>query len=535
MKDEEITQSALPILRSILDSMGDAVIMCDSDGNIVLFNRVAESILGFGPIEGTVAERIRHYGNHLPDMVTPFPVERHPLPRALAGEFVEGTEIYVKNERRPDGVWVTVAAGPVRRDDGKINGAVVVFRDITKQKRSEQLHERLQSQLRQSQKLESIGILAGGIAHDFNNLLMGVLGKVGLALMDTDLSPVTMRRLQEIQTAALRLSELTNQLLVYSGRGRINKEMINLSSLVREMAELLKPAISKKAEIEFEISDRLPKFDGDPTQIRQVVMNLITNASDALQSDSGKITLATGTIIADRALLEQCYIDDNLPEGEYVFLEVTDSGSGMSHETMLRIFDPFFTTKFKGRGLGLAAVLGIVRKHNGALRVISKPGSGTKFMIMFPAASGESVERESVREQHLVPRGSGTVLVIDDEELVRNIAKEILENFGYSVIMAVDGRGGVEQFEKHQSEIAAVLLDMTMPDLSGDEVLEMIRKIRPDVGVVLSSGYLDKFQLRSLEQDPAVTYLPKPYSPLDLVAKIRDVSRTAGTEARLPA
>ena len=535
MSGEQITQSALSILRSILDSMGDAVIIVDKDGKIVLFNRVAESILGYGPVEGTIEDRLRQYGNFLPDMITPFPLERHPLPRALNGEFVEGTEIFIKNERRPEGVWVTVAAGPVRQQNGEINGGVVVFRDISKQKRSEQLHDRLQSQLRQSQKLESIGILAGGIAHDFNNLLMGVLGNVGLALMEVDEFSTTSRRLQEIQTAARRLSELTNQLLVYSGRGRINKEMINISNLVREMAELLKPAISKKAEIVFEMGEEPPKFDGDPTQVRQVVMNLITNASDALQNEPGQITISTGRMYAGRAYLEQCYIDDNLPDGDYVFVEIADSGIGMTHETMLRIFDPFFTTKFKGRGLGLAAVLGIVRKHGGALRVNSKQGSGTSFTVLFPVAPGQESKREAEMERPSIKKGSGTVLVIDDEELVRNIAKEILESFGYDTLTAADGREGISQFARNRDQISAVLLDMTMPDLSGEEVLEQIRTIRKDVGVVLSSGYLDKFQLRSLDGSTPIAYLPKPYTPQDLAAKIDEVTHIAGGKSRVPA
>jgi C4-dicarboxylate-specific signal transduction histidine kinase len=257
--------------------------------------------------------------------------------------------------------------------------------EIAERKREEEERRLLERQIQHAQKLESLGVLAGGIAHDFNNLLVGILGNAGLALMRLAPDDPTRPTVEAIHASAMRAAELTKQMLAYSGRGKFVVQPVSLTDVVAEMSELLGASITKKAAVEFDFAPDLPPIEADATQIRQVVMNLITNASEAIGEGSGRITLRTGVVRADRALFASTHLDDDLPEGDYAFMEVADTGCGMDEETRAKIFDPFFTTKFMGRGLGLAAVLGIVRGHRGTIRVTSAPGEGTTVSVYLPA------------------------------------------------------------------------------------------------------------------------------------------------------
>lgn len=384
---------------------------------------------------------------------------------------------------------------------------------------------RLETQMTHVQKLESLGVLAGGIAHDFNNLLVGIMGHAGLALMELPPGSPAATRLHHIETASLRASELTNQMLAYSGRGRFVVQPLDLSRLVEEMGHLLHTAVSKSAVLRFECEPGLPQINGDPSQLRQVVMNLITNASDAIGADPGTITLRTGVVDADRAFFGHTYLREDLPPGPYVFVEVRDSGSGMTPETLARIFDPFFTTKFTGRGLGLAAVLGIVRGHRGAIRIDSAPGAGTTFQVYLPALPevaapppADVVELASGAWQ-----GRGTVLVVDDEEGVREVAGAILEHAGFQVTMAVDGREGVDRLAADPGGIALVLLDMTMPRMNGATALVEMRKIRADVPIIVTTGYGEQEVVSQVGSLPHTGFIQKPYSPGALVAAVRQL------------
>ena len=274
------------------------------------------------------------------------------------------------------------------------------------------------------QKLESLGVLAGGIAHDFNNLLVGMLGHAGLALLETPPESPLRDRIQQIETCAVRAADLTNQMLAYSGKGRFLVQPTNLTDVVREMANLLRTAISKSARLDLRLAARLASISGDATQLRQVVMNPITNASDAIGERSGVITIETGMMQATRADLASAYAAAVDP-GEYVYLEVRDTGCGMDTETQQRIFDPFFTTKFSGRGLGLAAVVGIVRGHTGAVTIQSAPRKGTTFRVLFPACAAEAVPL-SRPSSPARARRQARVLIVDDEPAVRAIARETL-------------------------------------------------------------------------------------------------------------
>ena len=365
---------------------------------------------------------------------------------------------------------------------------------------------------RHVQKLESIGVLAGGIAHDFNNLLHVVLGNADLARLQLDAAAPAREYLDEVIRATQRAGELTQQLLAYSGRGAIEIRHLNLSDEVREMATLLRTAISKQATLVWELTPGLPAVTADPTQVRQVVMNLITNASDALGDAAGTITLRTGI------------------DGELVFLEVSDTGVGMDTGTLQRIFDPFFSTKFTGRGLGLAAVMGIVESHHGHIRLRSAPGEGTTFRILFPAVL-DSADVGPPRVSATQWRGQGTVLVVEDEEGVREVVRRMLERLGFQVITAEDGIAALERLQAHQGAIAAVLLDLSMPRMTGQEALHEIRRLRPDVPVVLMSGYTEQEVASKLLDSVggATGFLQKPFLPEDLTSVLREVSQAVGT------
>lgn len=396
--------------------------------------------------------------------------------------------------------------------------------NIIERRRSEENRRELEEQIHHAQKLESLGVLAGGIAHDFNNLLMGVLGNASLAMTELPVESPARESVVHIEQAALRAAELARQMLAYSGKGKFIIQRLDLSRIVEEMSHLLQVSISKKAFLRYNFAPDLPSVEGDPTQIRQVIMNLITNASDAIGDKSGIITINTGVLQADTSYLSETYLNDDLPEGYYVYVEVSDTGCGMDEETRARIFDPFFTTKFTGRGLGLAAALGIVRGHKGAIKVYSEVGRGTTIKILFPATdrpAEESINTTENPDREWKP--SGTILLVDDEETVRTVCRRILEGRGFQVLTAEDGLEGVEMFRKAPDKIGLVLLDMTMPHMDGEEAFREMRKIRPDVRVILTSGYSEQDATGRFSGKGLAGFIQKPFSSSTLLEKIREI------------
>jgi PAS domain S-box-containing protein len=420
-------------------------------------------------------------------------------------------------------VEVTCKNGSVRTMEiwGVLVGSkILVFcKDLTEQKRAEEERARLEAQMREVQKLESLGVLAGGIAHDFNNLLMAILGNADLALLA--LSPASPARpnVEEIVRASQRAADLCRQMLAYSGKGRFVVGRYDLTEIVREMTQMLKVSVSKKATLRYSFAADLPAVEVDATQMRQVIMNLITNASEALSDASGIISVSTGVMDCNRASLVESHLDDKLPEGRYVYLEVADTGCGMDEETRRRIFDPFFTTKFTGRGLGLAAVLGIVRGHRGTIKVSSKPGMGTTFTILLPAVDWQSGDRVLTGTLAVTPHRQGTVLLIDDDPHVRRVAVEMLARLGLQVLTAAHGQEGLEIFRAKGEGIDCVLLDLTMPGIGGEEVFQEMRRLRPEVRVVLSSGYDEQDATQQFVGQDLAGFIQKPYT----VAKLQEV------------
>ncbi|MCC6574590.1 MAG: MASE1 domain-containing protein [Planctomycetes bacterium] len=518
--DLEQKQREVANVRALVESAPNAMLMVDGRGKIVLVNRQAEVMFGYPRDEliGSQVERLvpeRWRGSH--------PLEREkfmasPSARAMG----VGRELFGMHK---DGHEIPIEIGlnPINTADGMCVLAAVI--DITERRRLEAeqlvLHERMQH----AQKLESLGVMAGGIAHDFNNLLMAILGNTEIALSHQPRNTATHEHLKQIEAAARRAADLTRQMLAYAGKGRFQVVPMSLSMAVEEMAHLLQVSVSKRATMKYTFARELPLIEADPAQISQVVMNLITNASEALEDRNGTITLATGSVVVDAAYLATCVISGGVEPGRFVFIEVSDTGSGMDAVTVKRMFEPFFTTKFKGRGLGLAAVLGIMRSHRGAIRVYSEPGHGTTVRVLFPVMPlPQSLEApaETARSWS----GEGTVLVIDDEESVRSIARVMLAELGYTVLVAEDGLRGIEVFKQSPEKIVAVLLDMTMPQLNGEETFRELRRIKPDVRVILSSGYPEEDTLRRFKAAGLAGFVQKPYTPQQLADVLRKVFQT---------
>ncbi len=396
---------------------------------------------------------------------------------------------------------------------------LVIGRDISEEKRLSAENRRIEEQMLHAQKLESMGVLAGGIAHDFNNILTAIIGNADLALMRLNPESPVLENLQRIEKAALRASDLAKQMLAYSGKGRFVVESIDMNRLVEEMLHMLEVSITKKAILRLNLHRPLPPVEADATQLRQIIMNLVINASEAVGEKSGVIAISSGCMECDRNYLKDVWLDENLSAGMYVYLEIADTGCGMDKNTMSKIFDPFFTTKFTGRGLGMAAVLGIVRGHKGAIKIYSEPGKGSSFKILLPICSKpEDIINAGCDDAQW--QGSGTVLLVDDEETIRALGSEMLRELGFQAVTAEDGRNALEIFKK-RDDIVFVILDLTMPHMDGEQTFRELRRIRPDIRVIMSSGYNEQEVTQKFVGKGMAGFIQKPYN----LSMIRDVIR----------
>jgi len=421
---------------------------------------------------------------------------------------------YEKELTHKNGTRVPVVIGGALLEGPPRQRWVAFVLDLTERKHLEQ-------RLKESQKLESIGLLAGGIAHDFNNLLTGIMGNASLALDDVPPDDPRRPMIENVVRASEKAAHLTRQLLAYSGKGRFVIQTINLSELVSEISALLRTLIPKKVELRLDIRENLPPIEGDSGQIQQLIMNMVLNGAEAIGETIGTVLVTTGVQDVDEEYIRKAGLREGIAPGSYVYLEVHDTGCGMDEQTRARIFDPFFTTKFTGRGLGLAAALGIVRGHNGDIKVYSSPGRGSTFKVLLPRAAGSYEQARPTQVQEL--RGSGTILVVDDEEVVRQTARIALERYGYQVLTAENGMEAIEVFRPRADEISAVLLDMTMPVMSGEETLEKLVAIRPGVRVIVSSGYNEVEAVRRFTGTGVAAFLQKPYTAAQLAERIKAV------------
>ncbi len=427
--------------------------------------------------------------------------------------------------RTPEGELVPVEVNAKVRHDEDGPQILAFCRSLAPRRRAEAERNEIERRLLESQKLESLGVLSGGIAHDFNNLLTAVIGNVCLAAIEVGGSNRVLEdHLLQIETAATRASDLCKQLLAYSGRGRFVLEKLDLNSIIRELSNLLGFSLSKKASLKFHLEPALPLILGDPTQVRQILMNLVINASEAIGDADGSIEVRTGVMSASSEFLSGAGVGADLPEAEYVCLEIADTGSGMSAEVQTRIFEPFFTTKFVGRGLGLAATLGIVRSHRGALRVDSLAGKGTTFRVLFPKVHGATVAALPPQDQGKW-RGEGIVLIVDDEEIVRATAAAMLKALGFDAVLAEDGMVGVERYEevlRSGGRFTFVLLDCHMPRKNGAETLTELMRLDPAARVLMMSGYNEQDMLSRAPCGPA-GFMEKPFRMETVRQKVREV------------
>lgn len=427
--------------------------------------------------------------------------------------------------RDGDIVDVLLSAIAIGAEDSASRTSLAYAVDVTERKRVEREKEQFESRLQHTQKLESLGVLAGGIAHDFNNLLMGVLGNASLALLEMDEDSPMRRPLQDIETAARRAAALSGQMLAYSGRGAFVMRPLSLNSVVEEVRQLLGASISKRVEITMDLANNVPPIEGDEAQINQVCMNLVINGAEAIGEGTGTVHISTSVQHCDPSLFkEYLFAEGAMPAGDYVLLTVTDNGGGMTEEVRRRIFEPFFTTKFTGRGLGMAVVLGIVRSHHGAIRMDSRLGEGTTLTVAFPASKSHipAVAHTGATNGNGRWHHGGTALVVDDEPVVCTVAQRTLERCGMTVMTANDGLAGLNTFREHEGTIDIIILDLTMPIMSGAEVYKKIREFNREVPVLLSSGYSsqDVIDIVGKPGDP-VAFLQKPYGSNQLVDEVR--------------
>ena len=447
------------------------------------------------------------------------PIARRRAERLLAGhtDISELRIVTANGETR----WLRAYSRPVqdRTGEGEVR-LLGAMQDIT-------AHKQAEESLLHRQKLESLGVLAGGIAHDFNNLLTVILGNAELALAEVEPGGVGAESIEQVRRAAMRASELTQQMLAYAGRGRFVIGPVDLNATIGELLSFLAASLPKQIQLLAELDTELPLIEGDSSQINQLGLNLIVNAAEAIGDAPGTITITTTARELSPAALAAWRRHEELPPGLYVCLEVRDTGCGMDPATLDRIFDPFFTTKFTGRGLGLAVVAGVVRSHHGALQVASEPGRGTSFRVALPAMRRKEAQDAApyvmMEAGDPAPAGAlagALVLIIDDEESVRSLAARIVERAGGHTLQAPDGETGLEMVRVHGDALRCVLLDLSMPRLSGEQVLPLIRELRPRLPVVVMSGY-DTEELRArLAAAAPVAFLQKPFRPQELYAAV---------------
>jgi len=495
---EETVRLAAEQWQATFDAINDGLALVDQEGTILRCNRSLERILNL-PVSAIIGQRC-------------FEIVKSAFSGQQVFPFVRMLETRKseRSELRTGQRWIAISSDPLTDAAGTITGAVWRVSDITESKKIEE-------QLRQAQKAESIAMLAGGIAHDFNNLLTGVIGNASLALHGLAADHPLRSSLEDVMVAAGKAADLTKQLLAYSGGGRFVVRRLDLSSAILETAKLLEASVPKKIRLHFDLATEPSMIEADHDQLRQLLLNLVINAAEAIGEAAGTITIRTRSRNWPQG-------SDELAPGQYVALEVEDTGIGMEESIRSRVFEPFFSTKFLGRGMGLAAVMGIARAHKGTVHVTSEPGKGTIFSVFFPvtvAAPSMGAAGENLT-------GTGTVLVVDDEEVVRQAAKMALQRYGYKVLLAEDGRGAIEIVRQRAGQIHLVLLDMTMPVMGGDEAFLHLAEIAPRIPVIASTGYSQNEAAQRFAGRQLAGFIQKPYTAAQLARLVKAVLKRAG-------
>lgn len=489
--------------RTALEAMPDPVVIYDLEGRVIFFNHAFSDVFGW-----TLHER---RGKKM-DVFVPeqnWPETKKLIETVQAGDDVCATET-CRSTKEGKIIPVVISGSSFYNGEGEPVGSVINLRDISKQKR-------LQAQLQQAQKVEAIGTLAGGIAHDFNNLLMAIQGNISLILLDIDESHPHYAAIRNIEDRIQSGAKLTRQLLGYARKGKYQVKPTNLNHFVRETSEAF-GRMRKDITIKRNFESDLFMILADSAQMEQVFLNLFVNAADAMP-EGGQLGL-TSENVTHEDMKNSVY---NPKPGSYVRITVADTGTGMDKKIQERIFDPFFTTKEMGRGtgLGLASVYGIIENHGGYIEVESEQGHGTIFSIYLPAIAEKSLEKKEPDNQ--IVSGSGTILLVDDEEMVLDVSVKLLERLGYSVLEAKNGKEAISAYRKNQENIDMVILDMVMPGMGGGEVYDVIKNINANAKVLLSSGYSMDSQAKKILQRGCDGFLQKPYNMGEISGKLREI------------
>lgn len=500
------------LLQRAIDSAPEAMLTLNRDGIIVSANTTAAARLGYDD-QSLVGRHASVIDPHFDSFSS----------RENWTRLIEAGQLVVESEhvtRGGEAIPVEVSVGYFEADGVPYVSAFA--RDISERRRAAEAAAVLVAQMQHAQKLESLGVLAGGIAHDFNNLLVGILGNAELAMDQVPQGGPTWDKLESISRAGRRAADLCREMLAYAGKSRARVEPTDLSTLAEDMVGLLRSSVTAAVQIRCEPAPSPLPIEADRAQLRQVVMNLVTNASDAAAQTGGSVAVRTGSVSCSPELLSASWLNDALPGGAYAFIEVEDDGPGMDAATLQRIFEPFFTTKALGRGLGLAATLGIIRSHRGAIQVESTPGVGTKIRALLPLSPGAEVAAEPEHERPEPAVRVARILVIDDEPAVRDVARETLEPAGYVVRTAESGEAGLALLAASREPFDLVVLDLTMPGLSGHQTFHQIRRRGLAMPVILSSGFLASEPDADTPSGYA-SVLDKPYRPSALLAMVRSV------------
>ena len=491
-------------LQITLNSIGDAVIATDAKGRITRMNPVAEELTGWKALEASGRSLMNVF--RIVDAESRMEIES-PVNKVIQeGNVIDLSSDTIliakdKTERR-----IANSGAPIRNPQGEIVGVVLVLRDITKQFRMEE-------ELRQAQKMDSIGQLAGGVAHDFNNMLAGISGAAELIAFKAVKDERIAKFVDMILDTTNKAADLNQKLLAFSRKSKPQYIAVNVHDCLVDTVKILEHSIDRRVTINMELKAEVSTVKGDPSQIENIVLNLGLNARDAMPS-GGELALATANVDLND---EYCRISQfEIEPGPFIEISVRDTGIGMSKETLKRIFDPFYTTKEvgKGTGLGLSAVYGMVSDHHGAIDVYSKLNKGTVFKVYLPSDESAVVPEKTDKDK--IETGSGCILIVDDELLIRDTLEVLLSDLGYEVILAKDGEEGVEIYKEKQRDINLVILDMVMPKMSGYDTFKTMKEINPDVKILLSSGFSRDADMEELQQEGALGFIQKPYSHAEL-------------------
>lgn len=507
----ELKNSALR-LNTIFEASSAGILSATPDWKPAFFNKRITDMFGYTAEE---LKSLSYFQILHPDCYAAAAANMHELDSGQK-ETVTTERLYMRKDGST--FWGFLSGRSMIDDGGKLLGFLGTITDITERKLADEKRQEMERQFQQTQKLESIGVLAGGIAHDFNNILTIILGHCFMVKKEIDSGLTDKSHIEKIESAAIRAADLCRQMLAYAGRNTLVQSQVNLWQLIDEMVKMLTSAIKKNVSFELDLARDIPEINGDNSQIQQVVMNMIINGAEAIGDANGTIRVALNRAAVQPAEGETDFFGGAIPPGQYACLEVTDSGCGMDGEIQKRIFEPFYTTKFTGRGLGMSATLGIIKSHGGALKLSSTPGIGTCFKIYFPLQNA-AVPAEPLLLDHApsVKGASGTILLVDDEDAIRLVGSALLSAMGFSVLVAANGRDALEIFNTPEIRFDLVLLDLIMPVMGGLETYRKLRKLAPSLPIVICSGYGEENIREEMERDQYTAFIQKPYKPAELI------------------